>query len=167
MTTDILGSLAVAVAAHAGVIGEPVTRPLIGLALTIPTWATPADVAAAIDAEGVTAGFVDFQGRACVAAPADVGVVTQAAHAVAKVMHGLLELHTPYINAQSEACAVPRSGPDLDAEALAEAVLERTGALLDVLYRWQLTPASPGLHATVAEGLALIRAFLAEEGDIS
>lgn len=81
-----------------------VLRPLVGVALHLPEWANAAEVARAIDAEQVTAGFLDFAGRCCVAVPAEIEHLPQTAHAVAKVLHGLLEIHTPYINRFADAC---------------------------------------------------------------
>src|SRR6266508_4557808 len=96
----VAAALMVAVYAHAGVRGEIVMRPLVGVALDLPPGADHAACAQAIDAEQVTAGFLDFQGRACVAAPADMAYVAQAAHTVAKVTHLLYELHTPFVDSQ-------------------------------------------------------------------
>src|SRR5512138_1913818 len=100
----VAAALVAAVYAHAGVRGEIVMRPLLGVALDLPSHADAAYTARAIDAENVTAGFLDFQGRACVAAPEDMAYVAQAAHAVAKVTHLLYELHTPFVDSQEAAC---------------------------------------------------------------
>jgi hypothetical protein len=49
-----------------------------------------------------------------VAVPAEVVHLEQTAHGVAKVLHGLLEIHTPSINRVADACPEPPVLPVLD-----------------------------------------------------
>jgi len=151
-------ALCAAIAERAGVAGTVVMRPLVGVALNLPTQADAALVAHALDAEQVTAGFVDFAGRACVAVPADPSQIAQTAHSVAKVVHLLLELHTAYINAGADACPVPQASP-LPPDALADAVdaiLDATSALMQQLAYVRQLDAPAELRALVREALALL-----------
>jgi hypothetical protein len=161
----VAAALMVAVYAHAGVRGEIVMRPLIGVALNLPPHADAAYTARAIDAENVTAGFLDFEGRACVAAPADVAHVAQAAHAVAKMTHLLYELHTPFVDSQEAACPIVPLTDSADAPyELAVEVLEQAAALVRALDA--VPPADiPALRPLVVEGLAEVWRSLARLGD--
>src|SRR6185503_19376289 len=103
----IAAALIVAIAGHTGIAAELVTRPVVGVALALPEHTNALEVARAIDAEQVTAGFLDLRGRACVALPADRAHIEQTAHCVAKVVHLLLEIHTDFINERSDACPLP------------------------------------------------------------
>jgi hypothetical protein len=157
----IAAALIGAIAAHAGIAAEVVMRPLLGVALVLPAHADAQEVARALDAEQVTAGYLDFQGRACVALPAHLAHVEQLAHSVAKVVHLLLEIHTGFINVQSDACPLPDLA-DVDAETAASAVLDGIGALAAVLADWRRVDEQPDdLRGMVAEGLELLRALCA------
>ena len=161
----VCAALIGAIAAHAGIVAEVVTRPLLGVALVLPAHADAQEVARALDAEQVTAGYLDFQGRACVALPAHLEHVEQLAHSVAKVVHLLLEIHTGFINVQSDACPLPDL-TDVDFEAAASAVLDGVGALAAALADWRRVSEQPGdLRGMVAEGLELLRALCAADDD--
>jgi hypothetical protein len=149
---ELAAALLGSIYSHAGVRGEIVMRPMVGVALDLPPYADPLETARAIDGEQVTAAFLDFQGRCCVAVPAEEEHVAQTAHAVAKVVHILHEIHTPFINVQEEACEAP---PALDSDApyeLAVDVLEAAAALVREL---DAVPESTiaALRPMVAEGL--------------
>lgn len=146
-----------AIQAHAGIGCEVVARPLPGVALQLPPDAEPLRTAQALDAEQVTCGFLDFQGRACVALPADVAHIEQTAHAVAKVVHLLWEVHTDFINTQSDACPLPPlDGPD--PEAAAAALLGAIEQLIAAWADWRRVTAPPDeLAQTVAAGLELVK----------
>jgi hypothetical protein len=101
----------------------------------LPIHADAQEVASALDAEQITADYLDFQGRACVALPADPAHIEQTAHSVAKVIHLLLEIHTGFINTQSDACPLPTRGPS-DAEQSASVVLDAVGALCTAYADW-------------------------------
>jgi hypothetical protein len=151
-------ALCAAIVACAGVAGTVVLRPLVGVALDLPTQADAALVAHALDAEQVTAGFVDFAGRTCVAVPADARHIAQTAHSVAKVVHLLLELHTAYINAGADACPLPQAAP-LPPDALAnavDAILDATSALMQQLADLRQLDAPAELRALIREALALL-----------
>ncbi|HEU4322928.1 MAG TPA: hypothetical protein VFS21_07230 [Roseiflexaceae bacterium] len=156
-----LDALIAAVWAHAGVRATPVERPLVGVALELPEGADPLETARAIDAEQVTAGFVTLTGQAAVAAPADAAHVEQAAHAVAKVIHLLWEIHTDFIDQQSDACPLPALG-GLDPEQAAVALLEAISPVIAGLDGWRrVAAAAPReLAIVVDDGLALLRAAL-------
>ncbi|HEX6288258.1 MAG TPA: hypothetical protein VFZ66_03665 [Herpetosiphonaceae bacterium] len=143
---------------HADVASEVVLRPLVGLALHLPAWANAGEVARAIDAEQVTAGFLDFQGRCCVAVPAQVVHLEQTAHAVAKVLHGLLEIHTPYINRYADACAEPelRAVDDLAAIEAVCALLSVNSALVRQIQAVRAITLAPELRALLDESLQLV-----------
>lgn len=152
--------LRVHILAHAGVDSEVVERPFVGVALLLPEWAHAAEMARAIDLELVTAGFVDFQLRACVAVPAHWEDLEQTAHAVAKVVHGLLEIHTPYINRFADECPDPPVVAVLDdATMLATtcAVVDASSALAQQLQalRGQVLP--PDLQQMLTEVLELVQ----------
>jgi hypothetical protein len=132
----------------------------MGVALALPEQTHALEVARAIDAEQVTAGFLDFRGRTCVALPADRAHVEQTAHCVAKVVHLLLELHTDFINEQSDACPLPEMA-DRDAEVAANALLDVIGAFGAALAGWRRVRAPPDeLQGIVAEGMAFVRDML-------
>jgi len=76
----------------------------------LPTDADAREVARALDAEQVTAGYLDFQEHACVALPAEMAHIEQTAYSVAKVIHLLLKVHTDFITVQSDACPLPSVG---------------------------------------------------------
>lgn len=145
---------------HAGIVAEPVTRPLVGVALGLPPHADPLLTARALDAEQVTAGFVDFAQRACVALPADPAHLAQVAHSVAKVVHLLWEVHTPFIDQHSDTCPLPdRIGGD--AETCAAAVVAATHTLICAWDDWQhLSDRPAALTALVAEGLDTLQTFV-------
>jgi hypothetical protein len=156
--------LSVHVRAHAGVESAVVERPLVGVALQLPDGASPAEVARAIDAEQVTAGFLDFAGRCCVAVPAQVEDLEQTAHAVAKVLHGLLEIHTPYINRFADACPEPPLLPVLDDAAILEtvcAVLDAASMLTQHLHALRGQALPPDIAQVLDEGLDLAGAEVA------
>ncbi len=159
----VAAALIVAIAEHAGVAAELVSRPLFGVALALPEHANALEVARALDTEQVTAGYLDHQGRACVALPADLAHVEQTAHCVAKVLHLLLELHTDFINEQSDACPLPNM-TGVDAETAAMALLDAIGTFSAALADWRRVRDAPDeLHGIVAEGLALVGAMLLED----
>jgi len=140
-----------------------VTRPLVGVALALPDYTNALEVARAIDAEQVTTGYLDHRGRACVALPADRAHVEQTAHCVAKVVHLLLELHTDFINAQSDACPLPDMA-GVDAETAANALLDVIGAFGAALAGWRRVRGAPGeLQRIIAEGMALVRDMLYDD----
>ncbi|HEX6293034.1 MAG TPA: hypothetical protein VFZ66_27875 [Herpetosiphonaceae bacterium] len=146
------------IVAHADVASEVVLRPLVGVALQLPEWANAAEVARAIDAEQVTAGFLDFGGRCCVAVPAAGEHLEQTAHAVAKVLHGLLEIHTPYINRYADACDEPelRAVDDVAAiEAVCE-LLSANSALIRQIQAVRALALAPELRALLDESLQLV-----------
>ncbi len=158
-------ALIVAIAEHAGVAAELVARPLFGVALALPEHANALEVARALDAEQVTAGYLDHQGRACVALPAQVAHVEQTAHAVAKVLHLLLEIHTGFINAQSDVCPLPDMA-GLDAETAANELLGAIGTFSAALADWRRVQGAPNeLRGVVAEGMTLIRELLHDDPD--
>jgi hypothetical protein len=133
------------------------------VALALPERADPLEIARAIDAEQVTAGFLDLQGRACVALPADPWHVEQTAHSVAKVIHLLLEIHTEFIHEQSDACPLPDLA-SVDAETAATALLDAVGAFGAALTDWRRSQnARSDLQGIVAEGMALVRELLDTE----
>jgi hypothetical protein len=149
-----------AIAEHAGIAAELVTRPMMGVALALPAHADALEVARALDAEQVTAGYLDLHGRACVALPAHPAHVEQLAHSVAKVVHLLLEIHTEFINEQSGACPLPDMA-GVDAETAASAVLDAVGALSTAVADWRRAQnARSDLRGIVAEGLVLARELL-------
>ncbi len=158
-------ALIVAIAEHAGVAAELVARPLFGVALALPEHANALEVARALDAEQVTAGYLDHQGRTCVALPADAAHVEQTAYCVAKVVHLLLELHTDFINAQSDVCPLPNM-TNLDAETAATALLDAIGAFSAAFADWRRVRSAPHeLRGIVAEGMTLIRELLPDDQD--
>lgn len=160
----LLAALARAVLAHAGIRAAPVCRPLCGVALELPAGADPLLTARAIDAEQVTAGFVCFDGRAAVAVPADAAHVEQTAHAVAKVVHLLWEVHTDFINQHSDACPLPVLGAP-EVETAATAVIGGVASLLPALTAWrERRGEEPALDAQVAEALGLLELGYGEEG---
>jgi hypothetical protein len=145
----------------AGVAAELVLRPLAGVALILPAYVDTREIARGLDAEHVTAGYLDHQGRACVALPADAAHIAQAAHGVAKVLHLLVEIHTDFINAQSDRCELPDM-PERDAEQAATALLDAIGGMSAALGDWrQVRDAPDQLQYLVAEGLALLRDLVA------
>jgi hypothetical protein len=136
----------------------------VGVALQLPDWARPAEVACAIDAEQVTAGFLDFAGRCCVAVPADVAHLEQTAHGVAKVLHGLLEIHTPYINNFADACPERPVLPVLDDTTILEttcAVLDAASMLTQQLHALRGQALPPDIAQVLGEGLDLLGAEVA------
>jgi hypothetical protein len=152
----LLLALADAVTAHAGIRAAPISRPLFGVALELPEGADALLTARALDAERVTAGFLTFEGQAAVAAPADAAQVEQTAHAVAKVVHLLWEVHTAFIDRHSDACPLPAMG-SRDAETAAVAVIAGVAALLSALPAWQERRGEEGeLDAQVEEALGLL-----------
>jgi hypothetical protein len=156
----VAAALIVAIAEHVGIAAELVRRPLFGVALALPERADPLEIARAIDAEQVTAGFLDLQGRACVALPADPSHVEQTAHCVAKVIHLLLEIHTEFINEQSDACPLPDMA-SVDAETAATALLDAVGAFGAALTDWRRAREKrDDLRGMVDEGIVLLREFL-------
>jgi hypothetical protein len=158
-------ALIVAIAEHAGVAAELVTRPLMGVALALPEHANALEVARALDAEQVTAGYLDHQGRACVALPADAAHVEQTAHCVAKVLHLLPEIHSGFINEQSDACPLPAMA-GLDAETAANELLGAIGTFSAASRRGRRLRGTPNeLRGVVAEGITLIQEMLHEDHD--
>ncbi|HEY0739716.1 MAG TPA: hypothetical protein VGD69_32625 [Herpetosiphonaceae bacterium] len=142
----IADHLRVHILAHAGVESEVVERPLVGVALLLPAWANAAEVARAIDRELVTAGFLDFRGRCCVAIPAEV-------------VHGLLEIHTPYINRFADECLEPPVVAVLDDGTMLETVcgvVDASSTLTQHLQalRGQVLP--PDLQQIIGEVLDLV-----------
>jgi hypothetical protein len=161
----IAAALIVAVAEHAGVAAELVARPLFGVALALPEHANTLEVARALDAEQVTAGYLDLEGRACIALPANAAHVEQTAHAVAKVLHLLLEIHTGFINEQSDACPLPDMS-SLDAETTATALLDAISTFGAALADWRRVRDAPDeLHRIVVEGMMLVWEMLHEDHD--
>jgi hypothetical protein len=154
-----------AIAEHAGIAAELVTRPMMGVALALPAHADALEVARALDAEQVTVGYLDLSGRACVALPAHPAHVEQLAHSVAKVVHLLLEIHTEFINEQSDACPLPDMA-GVGAETAANAVLDALGALSAAVADWRRAQnARSDLQGIVAEGIALARELLDTDND--
>ncbi len=151
--------------AHASVASEVVLRPLVGVALHLPDWANAAEVARAIDAEQVTAGYLDFQGRCCVAVPSDAEHLPQTAHAVAKVLHGLLEIHTPYINRYADVCDEVPVLTVLDDAEMMEAVIDQLGAnstFVQQVHAMRSLALSPAMRALVEESLDLVAAAITD-----
>jgi hypothetical protein len=100
-----------------------------------------------------------------VALLAEVAHVEQTAHCVAKVVHLLLELHTGFINEQSDACPLPDMA-GLDAETTATALLGAIGTFSAALADWRRVRNAPHeLRGIVAEGMILIRELLQEDYD--
>lgn len=162
----VAAALMVAVYAHAGIPCEIVMRPLVGVALDLPAGADHVACAQAIDAELITAGYIDFQGRACVAAPSDMAHVAQAAHGVAKVTHILFELHTPFVDAQEAACIASQVlSDDTDVPyELAVQVLEHAAGLvrtLDAIPEGTL----PTLRLLLDDGMAEVQRALGRLND--
>jgi hypothetical protein len=124
----IAHALIAAIAEHAGIRASLVLRPWVGVALQVPPTITAVAVAHALDAEQVTLGYVDFQGRPCVALPERQADVEQTAHSVAKVVHLLFEIHTPFINDQSEACPLP-GDRDADVEDALNGLIDAVSGL--------------------------------------
>jgi hypothetical protein len=152
--------LRVHILAQAGVESVVVERPLVGVALLLPEWANAAEVARAIDAERVTAGFLDFQSRCCVAVPAGVAHLEQTAHAVAKVIHGLLEIHTPYINTFADECPDPPVLPPLDDSTIlvtACAIVETASVLTEHLQALRHQNIPVDIQQVLGETLDLVR----------
>ncbi len=132
---------------------------MVGVALQLPDWANAGEVAHAIDAEQVTAGYLDFQGRCCVAVPADAEHLAQTAHAVAKVLHGLLEIHTLYINRYADVCDDAPMLTVLDDAATMEAVIDQLGAnstFVQQVHAVRALALSPQMRSLVEESLELI-----------
>ncbi len=147
------------VLAHADVASEVVLRPMVGVVLQLPDWANAGKVAHAIDAEQVTAGYLDFQGRCCVAVPADPEHLPQTAHTVAKVLHGLLEIHTPYINQCADDCAEPAVLTVADEVEMMEAVIDQLGAnsmFVQQVHAVRALALSRQMRSLVEESLKLI-----------
>jgi hypothetical protein len=152
----LLAALADAVLAHAGIRAMPVRRPLIGVALELPEGADALLTARALDAERVTASYLTFEGQAAVAAPADAAYLEQTAHAVAKVVHLLWEVHTAFIDRHSDACPLPALGAQ-DAETAAATVIAGVAALLSALTTWRERRGErPDLDGQVEETLGLL-----------
>ena len=151
------------IVAHADVESAVVLRPLVGVALQLPAWASALEVARAIDAEQVTAGFLDFGGRCCVAVPAAAEHLEQTAHAVAKVLHGLLEIHTPYIHTFADACEEPEVREVDDAAALAALcdLLSANSALIRQIQAVRVMALAPDLRALVDDSLQLVAEVIA------
>jgi hypothetical protein len=149
-------ALAEAVTAHAGIRAAPVRRPLFGVALELPEGADARLTARALDAERVTAGYLTLEGQAAVAAPADAAHVEQTAHAVAKVVHLLWEVHTDFIDQHSDACPLPALGAQ-DAETAAARVIAGVATLLSALTAWRERRGENGeLDGQVEEALGLL-----------
>jgi hypothetical protein len=162
----VAAALIGAIAAHAGIAAELVTRPMLGVALVLPAHADTREVARALDAEQATVGFLDFQGRACVALPTEMAHIAQTAHSVAKVAHLLWEIHSGFIDAQSDACPLPSLGPS-DAHVAANALLDAVGALCTAYADWQQVPTPcDDLQVLVGEGLAIVQEVLRGANDL-
>jgi hypothetical protein len=104
--------------------GEVIMRPMVGVRLLLPEYADAMAVAEAIDAEQTTTGFLDFTGQACVAIPANKSGILPVVVAVAKVIHGMLEIHTETINQWSLPCSCLLYVEDMTVEELAHQAAE-------------------------------------------
>jgi hypothetical protein len=79
------------------------------------------------------------------------------------VVHLLLELHTGFINAQSDACPLPDMA-GVDAETAATALLGAIGTFSAALSDWRRVRGAPHeLRGIVAEGLTLVWELLHED----